>query len=417
MKYSSMRGRVFMSLLALVLMIPMGVTAQSDAPFGIQVERQLADLVDDDGTVVGFIEYWNTRNNFIVRVVPDELLVQDVQVYVGLAEPPLKKDKLSPSKFPCKHAVDEPKPSSMAMCSIKDEYVHSWGGDQTRIISVHADLVALNVDGTEALRVDAWGAPDGAEAIGNGYKFETKFHHPRKGHFIDSPVGGLTYETPTNWGTTEESGGFDYFPGETVDLWVGTVYLGSALADQKISPLDIFMADINDPRVVNMARLLQSLDDDHSDGKINIRPVAVGCLDTAKANLGIEVDFSLEGDVEALILETLAMCEGNPESIVLEMVSAAEAQGNLEAGLNASGIFRKNVSKTEDWGETKQKLEVMPVYFPGMRSNGNPSLCYDENGDKLYDEGVDTLGVPYEEWRMPDPTTGESVVCDPRIEG
>ena len=59
----------------------------------------------------------------------------------------------------------------------------------------------------------------------------------------------------------------------------------------------------------------------------------------------------------------------------MQAVSAEEAQGNLEAGLNASGIFRKNISKTEDWGETKQKLEVMPVYFPGLRSNGDPSLC------------------------------------------
>ena len=73
----------------------------------------------------------------------------------------------------------------------------------------------------------------------------------------------------------------------------------------------------------------------------------------------------------------------------LVVVAAAEAQGNLEAGLNASGIFRKNISKTEDWGETKQKLEVMPVYFPGVRSDGNPSLCFDENEDGIYDEGVD----------------------------
>ena len=74
-------------------------------------------------------------------------------------------------------------------------------------------------------------------------------------------------------------------------------------------------------------------------------------------------------------METIAQCEGNPEDIVLVKVSADEAQGNLEAGLNASGIFRKNISKTEDWGETKQKMEVMPVYFPGVRSNGDPSLC------------------------------------------
>jgi hypothetical protein len=33
---------------------------------------------------------------------------------------------------------------------------------------------------------------------------------------------------------------------------------------------------------------------------------------------------------------------------LLAVVSAADAQGNLEAGLSASGIFRKNVSKTAD---------------------------------------------------------------------
>ncbi len=71
-----------------------------------------------------------------------------------------------------------------------------------------------------------------------------------------------------------------------------------------------------------------------------------------------------------------------PKHIVLEAVDAAEAQGNLEAGLNESGIFRKNMSKTEEWGETKQKMEVMPVYLPGQRSNDDPSLCVDVDGDK-----------------------------------
>ncbi len=89
---------------------------------------------------------------------------------------------------------------------------------------------------------------------------------------------------------------------------------------------------------------------------------------------------------------------------------AEDAQVNLE-----SGIFRKNVSKTEEWGETKQQLDVMPVYFPGVRSNGDPSLCVDVNGNGLYDAGEGQLGVPYEEWRMNgDP---EGIECDPRVDG
>ena len=100
-----------------------------------------------------------------------------------------------------------------------------------------------------------------------------------------------------------------------------------------VSPLDLFHnADANDPRVINVARLLQSLDNDHSDGKIIIRPIVVGCLDMAKENLGIvDVDFTLDWQVQDLIIETIAECEGIPEAIVLVEVSAAEAQGNLEA--------------------------------------------------------------------------------------
>ena len=79
--------------------------------------------------------------------------------------------------------------------------------------------------------------------------------------------------------------------------------------------------------------------------------------------------FENEAAVDAVLTATVDSCpSGGTEPLVL--VSAAEAQANLESGLAASGIFRKNVSKTEDWGESKQKLDVMPVYFPGVRSNG-----------------------------------------------
>ena len=279
----------------------------------------------------------------------------------------------------------------------------------------------MNVMGEVIAEEGAWAYFDGVatefEGSQWGWALTYKLAHPQRGHFIDAPVVGVSYRGPTQEGVTaddEGGGGFLFFPGEEIEFSVGTVVLGTTEAAKKVSPLDLFdSADATDPRVINVARLLQSLDDDHSDGKINIQPVVVGCLDMAKelvVGTDNEVDFASDGQVEALILETITQCEGNPVDIVL--VDAAEAQANLEAGINASGIFRKNMSKTEDWGETKQKLEVMPVYFPGVRSNGDPSLCYDEDGDKEYDEGVDTLGVPYEEWRLGgDPLAEE---CDPR---
>ena len=44
---------------------------------------------------------------------------------------------------------------------------------------------------------------------------------------------------------------------------MSNVYLGNAIANHKISPVDVFEGgDMDDPRVVNMARLFQSLDAD-----------------------------------------------------------------------------------------------------------------------------------------------------------
>ncbi|MCA9926809.1 MAG: hypothetical protein KC421_30790, partial [Anaerolineales bacterium] len=221
------------------------------------------------------------------------------------------------------------------------------------------------------------------------------------------------YETPTNWGVTDQAGAFDYFPGETVKLWVGSLYLGEAYTDLKISPLDIFMVDIEDPQVTNMARLLQTLDADGDPKQgIDIKPSVAGCLDMALGELGLTaVDFADDIMIQAVIDETLYYCQGNPEANLIE-VSAADAQANLEDGISESGIYRKNISKTEEWGEDNQKLEVMPVYFPGVRSNGEPTFC-DMNDNNLLDEGEE--GVPYEEWRLNGDPDGET--CDPRYDG
>ena len=52
-------------VLGLLLGTTMLVYAESNAPFGIQVVRQEGVLLAD-GVPVGTIEYWNTRDNFIV---------------------------------------------------------------------------------------------------------------------------------------------------------------------------------------------------------------------------------------------------------------------------------------------------------------------------------------------------------------
>ncbi|MGI9609387.1 MAG: choice-of-anchor O protein [Acidimicrobiia bacterium] len=394
-----------------------------------------AQLLAGQTIDAGIVSIWNSPKKVMVHIeTADGWRIAATHIYVGYNTGddllPVKKGNPELGKFPYKQEYENPVATHHLTLDLKEDLGFSWGSQYSALgtptVAVHADLVMLDELGQVIAEEGAWAYKDevSVEFEGsqwgwtNGYRLA----HPRRGHFIDSPVVGLGYRGPTQEGVTADSnhesgGGFLFFPGEVIEFSVGTVVLGSADAAKRVSPLDLFDAEIDDPRVINVARLLQSLDNDHSDGKINIRPIVVGCLDMAKEiTLGTaDVDFSVTGQVEALIDETIAQCRGNPEAIVLEAVDAVEAQANLEAGLNASNIFRKNVSKTEDLGETKQKLEVMPVYFPGMRSNGEPSLCVDENDDGIYDEGVDQLGVPYEEWRLGGDPLGEE--CDPRVDG
>ena len=328
-------------------------------------------------------------------------------------------------RFPYKKDYQHPVGVHQLTLDLQDDLGFSWGSqaDDLRVPSfaIYAEVVQLDGDGGVIAEEGAWAFGE-MEFEGSqwGWTLTYLLAHPRRGQFIDSPVHGLGFDGPTQQGSTGpdlegESGGFLFFPGETIEFSIGAVPLGSAGGAKKVSPLDLFAgAGVDDPRVLGVARTLQTLDEDSGadsrDGKIVLLPEVVSCFEGVVGSAAVDWGDSFQ--IDQLLAQAVAACNG-AGGAELAVVSEAEAQGNLEAGLNASGIFRKNLSKTEDLGEAKQKLDVMPVYLPGLRSNGDPSLCIDVNQDGIYDEGEDTLGVPYEEWRLNgDPLAEE---CDPRV--
>jgi para-nitrobenzyl esterase len=84
------------------------------------------------------------------------------------------------------------------------------------------------------------------------------------GVFIDGPVAGIDYQTPTLAGTTDTAGSFKYKDGEKVTFSIGGVVLGSAVGKSVLTPLDIVdgAKDTSDQRVVNIGVFLQTLDQD-----------------------------------------------------------------------------------------------------------------------------------------------------------
>ena len=85
-----------------------------------------------------------------------------------------------------------------------------------------------------------------------------------KGVFIDGPVGGINYSTPTFKGVTNAEGVFEYRAGETVTFSIGGLTLGSTTGKPVVTPMDIVpdAKNASDQRVVNICVVLQTLDQD-----------------------------------------------------------------------------------------------------------------------------------------------------------
>ena len=151
------------------------------------------------------------------------------------------------------------------------------------------------------------------------------------GTFVDSPVINIGYRTETQNSVTNSRGEFKYFPGETVTFFIGDLEFPSVLAAEIITPLDI--ADTDDVfhhMVVNIVRLLQSLDKDgNPDNGITI-------TDTAKSNAA-----ALDFDLSVIAFQTLSevsslLANGGQDVSRSELVSVIEATLHLILSLALS---------------------------------------------------------------------------------
>lgn len=332
----------------------------------------------------GIVSFWNTSTEMKVQIESiDGWLIKEVQLFIGLDEIPTKNNNPIPGQFPYLEELDTPFYQYQKTITFEEmgfKWGLPWEDQRVQKFAVHVELVQVNDNGKIIEEEGAW-AQGPYDFGGKQWAWWGTYElgHPKTGHFIDSPVGGVTVASPTFNGKTDEAGSFTFFPGEDVDLYVGNVFLGTAMAEQRISPLSFYdNADTSDARVINMARLLQSLDVDREpkSGILITNEVEV-CLNQAVAGYG-EVDFADDGLVDAVINETIAQCVG---VVDLVSVSAEDAQANLEDTLSST-MFRKNISKTPDLESSKSKLNIMGMWFPALKANGEPAIIeyYDADG-------------------------------------
>ena len=124
----------------------------------------------------------------------------------------------------------------------------------------------------------------------------------KSGILHDSPVINMNYKSGILTGVTDSKGAYKYLEGSKVTFSIGDLEFPEVDAKGVITPFDLANStDINNQKVVNMLRLLQTLDKDGDPSN------GITITDEAKNNAGIVnfdksiEDFAANSEVKALI--------------------------------------------------------------------------------------------------------------------
>ncbi|MEJ2669808.1 MAG: hypothetical protein P8176_11235 [Gammaproteobacteria bacterium] len=189
---------------------------------------------------------------------------------------------------------------------------------------------------------------------GRDFPFTGGINQPFTGtaQFIDSAVKGLAYTSGELVGVTDADGAFDYAAGKPVIFSVGNTVIGQVTLERSdnslyITPVDL-VADAEaetDTSVANIARLLQSLDDDRdAENGITITEAM-----HAAADEDIDISALSNSAFQNYVsyFETL-MALGS--SGITDLVTAADAQAHLKSVLleRLAGTYQGTFTDTED---------------------------------------------------------------------
>jgi hypothetical protein len=177
------------------------------------------------------------------------------------------------------------------------------------------------------------------------------------GTFVDSPVINIGYKTDTLEGVTNDKGEYDYVEGESVTFFIGDLVLPATKAQGVVTPLDLVgTTDAQDVKVINMLRLLQTLDQDGDPSN------GLTITEDAKS-VATEVNLSLPIDEFAALPAVIELIENaDLDTPVTELISAIQALAHFETSLINQGLVNKSLVGT--WISTDApEVELLTFSF------------------------------------------------------
>ena len=174
----------------------------------------------------------------------------------------------------------------------------------------------------------------------------------RTGLFIDSAVLGLEYQSLSYTGITDARGQFQFVPGEDITFSIGGIVLGTVAGQSIVTPVNLVTDAVSadNPTVLNIARLLQTLDNngDPSDG-IEITPAvrsAAAPLTGVNFQQSLD-DFANDGDVVNLIADLTTLTTAGPRNLLSAPAALTHLRDSL-FDLLGDGDYRATIDVSGD---------------------------------------------------------------------
>ncbi|CAA0099773.1 hypothetical protein [Zhongshania aliphaticivorans] len=205
---------------------------------------------------------------------------------------------------------------------------------------------------------------DSSEPGGNNNPVITK-----TGVFIDAPVAGLDFSTPTKSGKTNSNGEFEYVEGEKITFTLFGQAFDAVDGSSIITPFDFIEDNDNQDKAINIVRTLMAADTDGDLTTINLPDV------TATLNFNQSADdFGNDADVNSFV--QLNSNGGLP--------TVAQATAHVEisfAGEEFDGS-EKDLAGTEVYARIKSsRCPDADLYATYSFSNGSVTIVGPESVD------------------------------------
>lgn len=157
---------------------------------------------------------------------------------------------------------------------------------------------------------------------------------PVTGTLLDGAVQGVTYQSTSLSGVTDASGQYQCLAGEIVSFSIGNLHLGAADCQPLITPIELTSSTqgADDVAVMNMARLLQSLDlDGDASNGLDIPATAATVTLEGVINFDLQAaEFEQQPDVQSLLLNVAGQTE---------LRDSCQAELHIKSTLISEGVL------------------------------------------------------------------------------